>query len=239
MKKDNARRNFLKVMGVAAVGAPTMMVGAKALEGADRPQRPQLPRDQARAGELFAGFVLLNEHDALPDYVQTASLAETLGCGLATAGARKAETQFESYETQDAFLGALTFPMYSLSHLPGGLEARHFHVRRHLAGRIIHASIGFESFDHDLGQWVTSVSLFGKVAYARPYPLWAAASTEPGEPGVVLEKVSHLPKPGVRVATSSGIVYHWIEEDILYTLDIQISDALSDPEMLVDALVVG
>lgn len=238
MAQQNPRRQFLKFVGAAAAAAPVAaLAGERVGDRIIVPNTPQTRnRTSARKYELYAGFLLLDEQHELPDFVQPGALEQTLGCGLGAPESRKASTHTESYDSPEALAADLTFRMYGFTQMPKGLRVGACSLRRHLSGRILHANIAYEHYDEEAGDWVTSVSVFAQTSYARPYPLRSADAVEPGGPSVHLEKTRELPQAGVHVINPYGDSFHFIEEDVLYHIDLQISDVLPRPEQLMARL---
>lgn len=236
MSEPNKRRHFLKWMGAAAAAAPVV---AFAGEGAvrDRIITPGTPLERDPGYELYAGFVLLKNDQAIPDFVQPAALEQSLGCGLGQSGARKAQTQTESFDSPEELAANLTFKLYGINDLPEGMRIGACSLRRHNSGRIMHANLAYQYWEAELGDWATLISVFAQTSYSRPYPLHAETPLEPDGPAVALRKTNQLPRPGVLVHNGFGESYHWIEDDVLYSLDCQHSDLVPDTRHLIQHLI--
>ncbi|NBD35313.1 MAG: hypothetical protein GVY30_04865 [Chloroflexi bacterium] len=82
------------------------------------------------------------------------------------------------------------------------------------------------------------MSIWSQSDFPRPFPLWSSDPVEPGGPAVVLEKVDFLPSPGIMVTTRRGYVFHWIENDVLYTLITEFDPSREEAFALVPSLAL-
>lgn len=236
MSPTNQRRHFLKWMGAAAAAAPVL---ALAGEGAvrDRITTNAQPFQRDPGYALHAGFLLLKNDQAVPDFVQAPMLEQSLGCGVSLGGARKAQTATEMYDTPEELAANLTFKLYGINDLPNGLRIGACALRRHTSGRIMFADIAYQYWEPELGDWATLISIIARTSYSRPYPLRAEAPVEANGPAVSLEKTDLTPRPGILVHNAFGEVYHWIEADVLYKLNCQHSDYVPDTRQLFERLI--
>jgi hypothetical protein len=81
-----------------------------------------------------------------------------------------------------------------------------------------------------------TIRLLAKPEFLRPYPLRSSKPLEPGGPTVTLQKVDFLPTPGVMILTQEGYIFHWIENDILYTLYANLPEPLPQVQALLSQL---
>lgn len=230
------RRNFLKLIGAAAAGAPLVAVAGTTLGEPGPALNPDPPQPGLRPYELFHGFLLIDDKQPIPEFVQAGALEQSLGCGLGGDTRRRKTTFTEMFGSPEALAAELTFTMYGFQRLPFDVRVGACSLRRHQSGRIMHANIAYQQFDLELGDWVTSLSVFAQTSYARPYPIVSSPPLEPGEPGVIPAKTDILPGPGLHISTGSGDSYHWIDADVLYHIDIQNNDSLPAADELIAKL---
>lgn len=103
-------------------------------------------------------------------------------------------------------------------------------------GEVFAASVNFGSFDENGGSKGT-VSISAQPDFPKPFPLWSSDPVELGGPAVILEKVDFLPLSGIMIATQTGYVFHWIEEDIFYTMMAEYNPSREEAQALVGLLV--
>ena len=134
------------------------------------------------------------------------------------------------------------FPMYTLSPVPAGLRATPVSIVRNDAGVVVMAGVSFETYTEWMGQRFTeaSISISAMTEFPRPFPLLVSHRGPPsGRKTVGPERVSYLPAPGVRVRTARGAVFHWIENDVLYTLQVENDATIAEAAKIARSLVVA
>ncbi|MDQ3006067.1 MAG: hypothetical protein M3R47_11900, partial [Chloroflexota bacterium] len=105
-----------------------------------------------------------------------------------------------------------------------GLQSVQFlgaNVISYFDNEVLDVSLGFIDPMNAISMEEANISLAAQYQYPDPYPLWAAAPTEGGNPGYSLEKVDFLPSPGIQITTLYGFVFCWIEKKVLYTLILE------------------
>lgn len=231
MNQKGSRRQFIKGVLGGLGGIIAARLGgffpevrpllAKRIE-ADRVPSPILP-SQLDVGELYAGFLLLQEGIPLPDFIVCPEAGPPIICGV---GQEKPELTGQGilYPTLEEVINGVDFPVYTLAYLPSELRLRGGSVIRYTTGEIYSASIDFEVFNPKVDLWETRVSIWAQPDFCTPYPLWFSSPAEAGEPSIVLEKVNFLPVPGIKAKVQQGAVYYWIENNTLFTLIQELDD---------------
>ena len=201
------RRRFLKAM--AAVGGAVMV-----------PSR-WLGRAQAIAfaeGELYEGFLLLADDEApVPNFVQRARGIDLHGRDASLSGE---SVQFHSIEELRNYV---SFPIYVPAALPSDLQFVNATVIRYtLSSQIWAAIVSYGVYRADIGAQEPRISLWARREYSRPYPVRPVHSPFSETSDLVHpEKVGFSPSPGVMLPNVRGHVVHWIQQDTLYTLEVE------------------
>lgn len=227
-----SRRQFIKAMGVlgGAIMTPFQWLGRAQ---ASPPSDDSLPP----GAELYEGFLLLPEGASVPKIVKAPRLQppNMCGVGVKSAGYRPyAVTKF--FSTPEILAHAVDFPMYALAALPEKLRHASAFVVSHETGEIYGASLGYDAFNPEIDGWVCNVSFWAQPDFPKPFPLWSSEPAEPEGLGLILEKVDFLPVPGIRVITKTGCAYHWITENVFYTMNTEFGPNDPETKLTVDAL---
>lgn len=226
------RRTFIKTL--AAVGGviltPFDWLNRRGVFTLSHIQAPSV-------GELYAGFLLLPERAPIPPIVEYPEPGVPLVCGVGNDQRRLKPTSVSRSLTSAADLAReVNFRIYTFNQLPDGLRPRGAKLVRYTTGKVFIASVNFESFDA-IGDGKGMVSITAQPYFPRPFPLKSSDPVEPGGPAVVLEKVNFLPSPGIMVATQTGYVFHWIGQDVLYTLMAEHNPSREEAQTLIGSLV--
>ena len=217
------RRDFIKIL--AAMSGSVLLSPLSRLKGlysfngeSSLEQSATLPQTSP-LGEFYAGFLLLPDGAPVPPTVKYPERGMPAFCGVGAGRDGPEPTAvITSFSTVTDLAREVAFPVYTLSTLPGGLRLAGANLIRHETGEVFAAVVDFQSQNRRSRDLETTVSIWAQPEFPRPFPLWSSDPVEPGGPAVILEKVSFLPSPGVMVATPQGAVFHWIKDDILYTL---------------------
>lgn len=173
-------------------------------------------------GEIWEGFLLLPEGASVPKFVIYPELGIPIVCGVGVAQGGAIPTAVsEIFNSVEALAQVVNFPVYTLDHLPEGLRVGNVHLIKHRTGEIFAAFVAFHSYNKTTNNWETIVSIWAHPEFPRPFPLWSSNPVEPDGPAVRPMKVDFLPSPGVEVTTQAGYVYHWIRQEVLYTLTVE------------------
>lgn len=218
------RRGFVKLLVLLGGGA--LLPPANALRMLEPEQlsssglSPELSPGQASSeGEQYAGFLLLPYGVPVPPSVKYPERGmPSISSIDAEADGPGARAISETFGRAEDLLGEVSFPIYKLSALPEGLRLVGANLIKYETGEVFAASVAFQSYNRQSGDWETTASIWAEPDFPRPFPLWWNEPVEPGGPAVALEKVGFLPMPGIMVATRRGAAAHWIENDVLYTL---------------------
>ncbi len=191
-------------------------------------------------GEIYAGFLLLPDGAPVPPNVKYPERGMPTFCGVgAGRGGPTPTAVSKSFSTAAEMAREVDFPVYTFSKLPERLRPAGANLIRHETGEVFAALVDFQSHNGRSGDWETTVSIWVQPEFPRPFPLWSSDPVEPGGPAVVLEKVDFLPSPGVMVATRQGAVFHWIRNDILYTLIAELGPSREEALALVSLLALA
>lgn len=100
-------------------------------------------------------------------------------------------------------------------------------------GVIYSTSIGYQYEDEEIG-FTTGILITTHYDVYLPFPIW-----EPDEFDNIIapmELVNFLPQDGVKVYSADGIIFHWIEEEALYSIYVEGSLFGQLPEDIVNLL---
>lgn len=218
------RRNFIKFLAV--VGSGVLLPPLNKLRWLDLfnqhvswgPPETLLPPTSS-LGEIYAGFLLLPDGAPVPPNVKYPERGMPTFCGVGAGHGGPVPTAVsQSFSTAAEMAREVDFPVYIFSKLPERLRQAGATLIRYETGEVFAALVDFQSHNGRSGDWETTVSIWAQPEFPRPFPLWSSEPVEPGGPAVALEKVDFLPSPGVMVTTRQGAVFHWIRNDVLYTL---------------------
>lgn len=169
--------------------------------------------DQSRVGELYAGFLLLPNTTSIPDFIQCVP-APILGqVDNSYDLTYRGETVW--FENVKELISYLHFPIYVPATLPTNIEFINSYVIQFAgSGDIFEAVVNFgaKNTEH-------VISMQARPTYPQPYPIWPVQLSSAHNKEVIQpEKVTFLPQLGISQPSISGHIFHWIEQDVLYTL---------------------
>ena len=191
------------------------------------------------AGELYAGFVLLKEGETVPAFVKSRVHGVPIVCGVGHGrGGPKPTVATYAMNTTTDLAREGRFPMYTFGKLPSGLRSGDQFLIKHDFGAVIGGVIGFESHNAKTKKWENGATIWAQTDFPKPYPLWSRDPVEPSGTAVVLEKTNFLNVPGVMVATFRGFVFHWIQNDVFYTLTITNDPTRESARALINSLTL-
>jgi hypothetical protein len=188
-------------------------------------------------GESFAGLLLLPEGAPVPSFVRESKLGTPIVCGIgADKGGAVATAITESFNRAEDLKEVVNFPVYTLKPMSEDFQSLGATVLKHETGEIFAISVDFQTYNDEVDNWETTVSIWAHPDFPRPFPLWSTEPLEAGAPAIVLEKVDFLPMPGIMISTAAGHVCHWIEGEILYHLIAENSASRSNVQLIVAML---
>ena len=235
------RRDFIKIL--AAMGSLVLLPPLNRLKRlypfnrASSLEQSATLAQTSPLGEFYAGFLLLPDGTPVPPIVKYPERGMPTFCGVGTGRDGPEPTAVvKSFSTVTGLAREVAFPVYTLSKLPEGLRLAGANLIQHKTGEVFAAVVDFQSHNRRSGGWETTVSIWAQPEFPRPFPLWPSDPVEPGGPAVILEKVGFLPSPGVMVATPQGTGFHWIKDDILYTLIAENGPSLQETLALASLL---
>jgi hypothetical protein len=211
-----SRRDFIKLLGLTGgiVLAPLRFLGQWS--------KRDFSQERGLTGELYNGFLLLEEGTQIPEFVQYPTIPMPIGCGV---GAEEKSVNLSAicriFETPEDLANEMAFRVYLLRELPNGIRCGKAYTLSNSNGSLYEASLAYESYNSKTQLWETTISFLIQLHYPKPLPLWSMKSVENDVPGIIYDKVNFLPNPGLRMATQRGLVYYWIENDIFYTLGLE------------------
>lgn len=218
------RRNFLKfLIGIGSAILLPPRIGIRRAESSNRHPFGDGPdtllSTTSSLGESYAGFLLLPDRAITPSSVKYPKRGIPTFCGVGVGRGGPAPTAVSrSFRAVGEIASEVSFPLYTFSKLPENLRPADAHLIAHDTGEVFAVLADFEAYNKHSGNWETTVSIWAHPEFPRPFPLWSSEPVEPDGPAVVPEKVNFLPSPGVMVTTQQGAVFHWIRNDVLYTL---------------------
>ena len=191
--------------------------------------------------EPYAGFLIVPEDSTMPTAVRPPA-GGTLPSMEDLADNSSPASPAPHMAAPAGPAEPLPFPMYTLSPIPAGLEATPTSIVRNDAGAVSMAGVSFEreTYWMDRPFKGASISISAMTEYPRAVPLLVSRRGPPsGRMTVRSEPVSYLPAPGVRLRTARGAVFHWIENDVLYTLQVENDATTAEAAKIARSLVVA
>ena len=208
-----SRRDFIKLF--SSIGAVLLAP----LRGLGQIGEKDYLQEGKVAGDLYGGFLLLEEGAQIPEFIQYPTIPMPNGCGVGVDEKNlRASAISQFFETPEDLAKGVLFRVYLPKKMPDGLRYGKAYTLSNNNGSLYEASLAFESYNSETQLWETAASFWIQLHYPKPLPLWSMKPVEVGVPGISYDKVDFLPSPGLRVATQDGFVYYWIENDIFYTL---------------------
>lgn len=245
MKNDKLnRRQFVKgslgaMLGVAVARVSSAFPEAQVAFAKTR--NDSISQDiTPEIGELYAGFLLLPADAPLPEFVQMPSQDIPIVCGVGVGrGGPEPTADSEELRSTDELKNELDFEMYVWDDVLRGLHLQKPSLIRYPTGDVFHVAIGIERFDEENNSWGTIARISAQPDFSRPYPLWEALrdDLEDMDDDIgLLQKADYLPVLGVMVQTVDGYVFHWIENDISYTLTTEEDLSFAESREILDSL---
>ena len=186
------------------------------------------------SGTLYGGFLLLPEGESPPEFVQYPKPGIPNLCNV--GGNREITGTVETFTNISEVTTKLPFPMYTMDidNSFGQIKLAGGYLLNHKSGKISIVALGFTTSNG--GE--IKASLCAETDFPRPLPLWSSEPVEPNGPAVILQKADFLPVPGILATTPWQHVFHWIENDIYFTLIVTGEPTLEDAKKFVDLLTV-
>lgn len=231
-----SRRDFLKMIGAFSFVLTPLNKLIRKTQGIG-----------SSDGELYEGFVLLDQDAPVPFFVQGAPCPilgqideiETVAPNLEMY--RGDVLWFDSIES---LKDNVNFRLFILGSLPHKMKFLQGYVLRFAGtGEVWETRLdfGFEGNREPL------ISLSARPIFARPYPVWPILTYPKKEAGEVIldeeyivikpEKVDFTPKRGVMLPTDQGYTLQWIKKDVLYTMFMEYEEWRGNAESVGKSLV--
>lgn len=217
-----ARRAFLRASGLLAISLPLLRFRVPEIERSARAQA-------GSTGELYEGFLLLPP-DTAPPPPQTPVPAGALPSPEHLKSTSQATLLSQTMSDPAALAKSVNFPVYDLGQVPAPLRSGPINLVRSNGTKVVAALVTYQSPVTWQGRSLlaTDVAILAQPVFPRPFPIFSTNKAAPGTRSVAPVKVSFLPAAGVAVSTLRGRVYHWIQNDVLYTLRVE--NGVSDPQ---------
>lgn len=214
-----SRRDFLKMLGAFGfVLTPLNKLIRKTSSG--------LQGGGQSEGELYEGFVLLDEDAPIPFFVQEAP------CPILGEIDESVAPELDAYrgnalwfDNIESLKDNIDFRIFVPGSLPHRMTFLQGYVLRFAGtGEVWEARLdfGFEDNREPL------ISLSARPIFARPYPVWPILTYPKKEAGDYIlddeyivkkpEKVVFTPRRGIMLPTDRGFMMQWIKKDVLYTM---------------------
>lgn len=248
VSSHSSRRHFLRQSGAMMTTIP-LLVGWRKFNMSEQTARPRALSDsqgisleQMQEIELqteeWNGFVLLPTWDfPVPQFVQQAPvpiMGKALGSNVDQF--RPDIKQFSSIE---GLLQDLPHPLAYPTKFPLEMELTTAETTRFVGSGDVHnVTLQFESPDRS-----NLVRLTVSYMFPRPYPVHPVPSPiEHLEKIIQPEKVSFTPSPGVRLFTETSVHLFWINQDVLYSLHVELEVMESEAsreqlQTIIDSLI--
>lgn len=228
-----SRRDFMK--GLVAAGGVLFAPFDRFM-----PVAANLVSSSSFKGEVYKGFILLPDGSPVPPIVTPPKLGIPIMCGTGVGRGGPAPTALNEVVPNIEYLRQLVpFKMFGFRTLPREFEVIHSLVTRHETGEVFEAAIVYgvqDSIASGPDSERRTIRITAQPDYPRPFPLWSSNAVETDGPAVILEKVDFLPTSGIMIAVEEGYVFHWIQEEILYTLYAEWPEPLTDVQALLSQL---
>jgi hypothetical protein len=199
-------------------------------------------------GELYGGFLLLAQGASLPSCVQPPSKPAPSMCGAEEPGQpwTPPTAVTEAFATPAELAAVADYVVYQLGALPTGLELGGVDLVKQPTGEHYEATVRYQAFDPELGDWATVVTITTSVDTQRPYPLWTHSPEQEGDEDITLVKVGYTPELGIFVQSAGQTTgdcdlcpfkFMWTRDGVLYTMSDQYSHTFAGAVALVSAVV--
>lgn len=198
-------------------------------------------------GELYEGFVLLDQDASVPFFVEGAP--SPILCQVDEAEKNNPEVneyrgEVSWFNNIESLKDDIDFHLF----IPGSLPHKMIFLQGYVirfagSGKIWEARLDF-GFD-DKQEPLVSIS--ARPVFERPYPIWPVLTYPKKDAGEVIlddeyflnkpEKVAFTPKKGVLLPTDQGYTLQWIKKDVLYTMFMEYEGWRSEAESVGKSLV--
>ena len=208
------RRDFIKLFSVAG---SIVLTPIRGLGQSDRTSEAHSAR---LAGELYEGFLLLEEEIPMPEFVQFPTSIPA-GCGVGVDSKQlRPQPIGRFFESPADLAQEMLFRLYLPEKVPDGLRYGKSFAMSNDHGLLYDVSVAFEAYNSSVQLWETVASLSIQLQFPKPLPLYVTQPID-NVPGVTYDKVDFLPSPGLQMVTQTGFVYYWIENEIFYSLILE------------------
>jgi hypothetical protein len=236
-----SRRDFIKMMA---------MFGVLVLTPLNKILRKIsfVPRNgDSSEGELYEGFVLLEQDAPVPFFVEGAP------CPILCQEdkAEELDSEFARYRGKVSWFDSIESLLDNIdfnTFVPGSLPDKMAYLQGYVlsfagSGEVWEARLdfGFEDNREPL------ISVSARPIFARPYPVWPVLTFPKKEADDVIldeeyvvnnpEKIKFTPEQGVMLPTERGYTLQWIKKDVLYTMFMEYDGWRDIPEKVGESLV--
>jgi hypothetical protein len=217
MKQARNRRQFLKgAVGVLSGALMARITGLfpeahPALARANREETPVTQPTEVDTGELYEGFLILPEHESIPDFVQPPPKGYPQLCGVGDIQATGLTNYPSSFEE---FISSFSLPVITLEDIEQrSTDTFTSYITQYETGEVFFALHQIYYIELD-----ALVSFSMQTNFASPYPVYIFNPVEEGHRAIIPEKVDFLPTPGLAVITENETFLTWIQNDLLYSI---------------------
>lgn len=209
------RRTFIKALAILSGGLLVKRSNSKKVAEVSQ---EEVQAGISTSGEHYGGFLLLPEEAPIPPTVKPPQHGIPIVCGVGTGeNTSKPTAESRSFNSGTSLAQEVNFPIYAIEKSPEHIRPFGAYLIKHKSGEPFAAAVNFQTYNEKRKAWETTLSIWSQPDFPKPFPLWSSKPVEPGAPSVILHKVNFLPSPGIMVITQRGWVFHWIENNILYT----------------------
>lgn len=237
MKQARNRRQFLK--GAASVLGGALAVRMTGIFPEVQPILAQTIREKTQfqqlaeidVGEFYEGFLILPDHENIPDFVQYPFKGYPQMCGVGDAPAT-ALTEYPSDFKE--FVASSNLPIITVSDVDQhSKDSFMSYIIRYETGELFFAlhQLYYEELD-------ALLSFSIQTNFAYPYPVYIFSAVEAGRQSIVPERMDFLPSPGLAVVTETETCLMWIQNDFLYSAQLNRPYNLEQLRTLIHTLEV-
>lgn len=223
------RRQVLKILGASGALALAPLSG---LARAGSKANAAAPIDPS-AGELYGGFLLLPNGTPPPASIKAPRFGIPVMC---TQGQGQATAMGRHFGTHGDVRANTRLPLYTPRTLPANLQtqADGGDVIEYEFGAVFAVQLDYKPAVPRSDVLQGSVTVWAQADFPRPFPMWFGPDERGGN--IQLEKVDFLPAPGLQVATPLGYVFHWIKDDVYYSLRVENNPSRADAQAFASSL---
>jgi hypothetical protein len=180
--------------------------------------------DTADGTREYGGFLLLELGEPLPDSLKV------------QIHMQPANPSIENLPIASSSVSTLPFNVYALAEVPVNHREGKVQIIRHSTGEVHEVHVTYETFNENLGVYVTSVWLTISLDEPSPYPVWPRRSIFSDLP-IPPEKVSSTPRAGLRLASRKGDIYMWTEDGVLYSFFLESGLSAEEADRMIRTIV--